>query len=54
MQSYNEHLLKYALQCLVGVSYTANNDIKSLECNDATVIRDVLNYSELLKESESN
>lgn len=51
-QSYNEHLLKYALQCLVGVSYTSNNDIKSLECNDATVIKDVLNYSELLKESE--
>lgn len=53
LQSYNEHLLKIALQCLIGVSYTSNNDIKSLECNDATVIRDVLNYSELLKESKS-
>lgn len=50
-QCYNEHLLKYALQCLVGISYTSNSDIKSLECNDATVIRDVLNYANLIKES---
>lgn len=41
------------MQCLVGVSYSSNNDIKSLECNDAAVIRDVLNYSNLLKESKS-
>lgn len=51
-QSYNQHLLKCALQCLIGVSYTSNNDIKSLDGNDATVIRDVLNYSQLLKESK--
>lgn len=54
LQSYNEHLLQCGLQCLIGVSYTSNNDIKSLECNDATVIRDVLNYSNLLKESKLN
>lgn len=51
-QQYNQHLLSMALQSLIGISCTTNSEIKSLECDDATVLNDVLNYVNLLKESK--
>lgn len=51
-KDYNEHLLKCGLQCLIGINCDVQNEVKSIQINDATAISEVLNYGELLKQSK--
>lgn len=51
-QQYNQHLLKCALQSLIGDTCITNGEIGLCENTDATVLNDVLNYAQLLTESK--